>query len=250
MDPHTGYNLWASTYDADETGNPVLGAERAAMRDLLPPLRGRAVLDLACGTGHYALQAAQAGARRVVGADLSMGMLHQARDKVGHCWPLVLLVQADQACLPFGTRTFDVVIHAVGMGYAPDLRPVTAELARVLRPGGVAFVSDLHPQGVRQGWRRTFVHRAGAVRRQVDLRTYAHRLQDYHAAFEQAGLSIIRIIEPQIDETTRPFFAAAGALERYERYWGHPLLVIFELRRVGRIGNSSHGQFPEGPNAD
>jgi malonyl-CoA O-methyltransferase len=223
--------LWAATYDADAPGNPVLNAERTALEARLPSLKGQAVLDLACGTGHYALHAARASARLTVGVDLSAGMLRCARGKASSEGLPVALVQADQSRLPLATSTFDVAIQALGAGYTPDLRPVAAELGRVLRPDGQAFASDLHPQGVRRGWRRTFSYPDGRLRRETTLKAYPHQMEDYRAAFEQAGLSITHLLEPRIDARLRPLFIAADAMARYEQGRGLPLLVVFELRR-------------------
>jgi len=229
LDPQAGYDLWAATYDADAPTNPVVTAERRTMEARLPSFQGRVVLDLACGTGHYALRAAQAGARLTVGVDRSAGMLRQARSKAASL--PVALVQADQSRLPLASHAFEVVVHALGAGYAPDLRPLVAELARVLRPGGVGLVSDLHPDGVRRGWRRTFACQEGDTRRQVALKSHPHRMEDYRAAFEEAGLSIIEVVEPRIDEALRPIFAAADALAQYEQHQGQPLLVVFRVAR-------------------
>jgi len=195
-------------------------------------LKDQVVLDLACGTGHYTLRAARAGARLTVGVDLSAGMLRYAQGKAASEGLPVALVQADQSHLPLANSNFDVAIHALGAGYTSDVRLVAAELGRVLRPDGQAFASDLHPQGTRHGWRRTFSYLEGRVRRETTLKSYPHRLEDYRAAFEQAGLSITHLLEPRIDERLRPSFTSAHALARYEQVRGRPLLVVFELRRL------------------
>jgi ubiquinone/menaquinone biosynthesis C-methylase UbiE len=230
LDPRTGYDLWAATYDADQSGNPVLAAERMSVEPRLPSLTGQVVLDLACGTGHYALRAARAGARLVVGVDLSAAMLRQARRK-SEGLP-VALVQADQAHVPLIDGSLQVVVHALGAGYAPNLSAVASEMGRLLRPDGVAFVSDLHPEGLRRGWRRTFsfsVH--GRTRREAILQSYLHRMEDYRTAFDQAGLLIVQAAQPRIGAALRSLFVAADALPRYERYRDYPLLVVFELCR-------------------
>jgi ubiquinone/menaquinone biosynthesis C-methylase UbiE len=232
VDPQTGYDLWSATYDADEAGNPVLSLDRATLETYLPPLKGQGVLDMACGTGHYAVQAASAGARLAVGIDRSAGMLRQARDKAVERRTPVALVQAEQSRLPLASTSLDVVVHALGAGYTRDLGPLAGELARVLRPGGTALVSDLHPQGVQRGWRRTFSYYCG-TRRQAILKTYGHRMEEYRVAFEQAGLSIANMVEPCVNEALRPCFAAAGARTRYEQLVHQPLLVVFELQRSG-----------------
>jgi malonyl-CoA O-methyltransferase len=228
LDARTGYDLWAATYDADQPGNPVSAAERMSVEPRLPSSRGQAVLDLACGTGHYALRAGRAGARLAVGVDLSAAMLRQAQRK-SEGLP-VALVQADQTHVPLVDRSFQMIVHALGAGYAPDLSAVAGEIGRLLRPDGVAFVSDLHPEGLRRGWRRTFsfsVH--GGTRREAILQSYLHTLEDYRTAFDRAGLLIVQAVQPRIDAVLRPFFVAADAVTLYERYRDHPLLVVFEL---------------------
>jgi malonyl-CoA O-methyltransferase len=246
VDPRPGYDIWAATYDADAPGNPVLNAERSALEARLPALNDQAVLDLACGTGHYALHAARAGARLAVGVDLSAGMLRCAQAKAASEGLPVTLVQADQAHVPLADSAFDVAIHALGAGYTPDVRPVAAGLGRVLRPDGLALASDLHPQGVQRGWRRTFSAPEGRETTRwpavATLKAYPHQMEDYRAAFEQAGLSITHLLEPRIDERLRPAFAAANALERYEQAHGLPLLVIFELRQSRLAGRRLSGR--------
>src|SRR5688500_15932156 len=61
---------------------PLMRAEQQAMLATLPDLRGRRVLDLACGTGRYSTLAAQGGATQVVAADFSPAMLA----RVSHSW--------------------------------------------------------------------------------------------------------------------------------------------------------------------
>src|SRR5258707_10447274 len=70
------YALWAESYPP-YAHNRLMQIEQAAMLRLLPPLAGRSVLDLACGTGRYARIALECGAARVVGVDNSAAMLRR-----------------------------------------------------------------------------------------------------------------------------------------------------------------------------
>ena len=54
------YAQWASTYPP-HAHNVLMEAEQAAMTSLFPPMSGKIVLDLACGTGRYGLLAQNAG---------------------------------------------------------------------------------------------------------------------------------------------------------------------------------------------
>jgi demethylmenaquinone methyltransferase/2-methoxy-6-polyprenyl-1,4-benzoquinol methylase len=92
----------------------------------LPPQS--VVLDLACGTGDLS-RLAERRSYRVIGADLSAGMLaanHAATP----------LVEADCSQLPFGDGAFDGLVCGYALRNFTDLQSAFNEMARVLRPGG------------------------------------------------------------------------------------------------------------------
>jgi demethylmenaquinone methyltransferase/2-methoxy-6-polyprenyl-1,4-benzoquinol methylase len=89
---------------------------------------GALVLDLACGTGDLSRLGVRRG-YRVVGADLSAGML-AANTRV------TPLVEADAARLPFPDSAFDGIVCGYALRNFTDLAATLAESARVLRPGG------------------------------------------------------------------------------------------------------------------
>jgi ubiquinone/menaquinone biosynthesis methyltransferase len=90
------------------------------------------VVDLACGTGDLAQLAQSAGARNVVGIDLTLRMLTLARPRNRR----VHQVAADMGAVPLARATVDVVTTGYGLRNVPDLDVAIAEIARVLRPGG------------------------------------------------------------------------------------------------------------------
>jgi demethylmenaquinone methyltransferase/2-methoxy-6-polyprenyl-1,4-benzoquinol methylase len=97
------------------------------VRDLSLPPRS-VVLDLACGTGDFCRELAAAGLR-VIGVDLSFGMLAAARTDAP-------LVQADVLRLPFPDRGADGVTCGFALRNLVELPGFFDELARVVRPGG------------------------------------------------------------------------------------------------------------------
>jgi len=114
--------------------------KRAAVAELaLAP--GAVVLDLACGTGDLAAEAARAGAR-AVGVDLSAGMLREARRRL----PATTLVRAAGEALPLADASVDAVACGFALRNFVDLAAVLREVARVLRPEGrVALVEIDRP---------------------------------------------------------------------------------------------------------
>ncbi len=101
--------------------------------------RGQHVLDVACGTGVLARQAArQVGAEgRVVGLDRNDGMLEVARrSDSGIEWQFGMA-----EALPFPDAHFDAVVSQFGLMFFDDRTKALAEMWRVLRPGGCMAVA-------------------------------------------------------------------------------------------------------------
>jgi len=101
-------------------------------------VRGRRVLDVACGTG-YGLSVLGAEARTVVGADADLGSARTARHGTTGA-PHAVLV-SDGAQLPFGDGTFEVVTSFETLEHLCDRDSFLDEIRRVLAPGGVLILS-------------------------------------------------------------------------------------------------------------
>jgi SAM-dependent methyltransferase len=91
----------------------------------------RTVLDLACGSGAMSRELA-ADDRQVIGIDTSAAELAVAARRGPGPW-----VQGDIRRLPFRDGSIDAVTASLGLIVVPQLEQVLAEVARVLRPGGV-----------------------------------------------------------------------------------------------------------------
>jgi demethylmenaquinone methyltransferase/2-methoxy-6-polyprenyl-1,4-benzoquinol methylase len=110
----------------------TFGLDQSWRRDTIDALalpEGSLLLDLACGTGDLSRLAARRHGHRVIGADLSAGML--AANHSG-----APLVQADSTRLPFPDASFDGLVCGYALRNFTDLAAAFAETARVLRPGG------------------------------------------------------------------------------------------------------------------
>lgn len=103
------------------------------------------VLDVGCGTarGTARLKKRWRGAE-VIALDVSLPMLHQARKHAGWRKPFAR-VCADATALPFPDHSMDVVYSSLCMQWCDTPRPLLAECARVLRPGGFMVASTLGP---------------------------------------------------------------------------------------------------------
>ncbi|HEY1168669.1 MAG TPA: class I SAM-dependent methyltransferase [Candidatus Limnocylindrales bacterium] len=129
---------------------PLLGhlyrrvAEDVAL-ELSSRIRSRraTILDLGCGPGDLVVAISQRiRDARIVGLDLSPSMLLWASRHATTAERLRFIV-ADAAALPFGDASVDLVVSTLSLHHWPDPTDVFAEIARVLRPGGVALIYDL-----------------------------------------------------------------------------------------------------------
>jgi len=215
-----GYAKWAGDYD-DEV-NPLIAMEEPATLEALGDVAGKDVLDAACGTGRYAIRLAQAGAR-VCGVDASEAMLAVARRKRDELGLVADLGKGELTSLPFADESFDVAVCALTFCHLPDLRPATAELARVLRPGGRLVISDFHPFCLLIGW-RTCLRRPEAT---YMVENYLHLVQDYVAALLDSGFTLTGVREEVVDER----LGAIMSGEAIERFRGWPGALIIAARR-------------------
>ncbi|MFT3661030.1 MAG: class I SAM-dependent methyltransferase [Gordonia sp. (in: high G+C Gram-positive bacteria)] len=120
-------------------GSSTLDYDRALRAYLARP-GDRRILDVACGPGNYARDAARGltGDGAYVGLDFSTAMLAQAES--GNRLPRVTFVRGDAHRLPLRDDSFDTVVCLAALYLIPDPLPVLDEMARVLTPGGELIV--------------------------------------------------------------------------------------------------------------
>jgi SAM-dependent methyltransferase len=130
---------------------PMLDLNAGTARDLVDPYgwirsyEGKDVLCLAGGGGQQSAAFALLGSRVTV-LDLSETQLERDRRAAAHYSLTVRTEQGDMRDLSrFPDRSFDVVWHAHSITFIPDVRTVFAEVARVLRPGGIYHISCNNP---------------------------------------------------------------------------------------------------------
>jgi ubiquinone/menaquinone biosynthesis C-methylase UbiE len=178
---------------------------------LLGDVTGRVVLEVGCGGGQCTQWLASVGAR-VVGLDLSAGMLRQAPAGPQY-------VQADACALPVASGSVDVACSAFGaVPFVAEPREVMRELFRVLRPGGRWVFSVTHPMrwcfpddpgpgGLTVS--TSYFDRSAylevdddAVPSYVEThRTMGDRIRDLVAA----GFTVLDVVEPEWTDASQPW---------------------------------------------
>lgn len=157
---------------------------RAQGRKAVALAGGGTILDMPVGTAHFTVEAARRHPGIVVGADIAAGMLREARAQAARAAVAnIQPVQADAHHLPFRDGSFAAILCTNGLQVIPGLRPAVRELARVLAPGGILYVSVVTLPLSR------LVPRDAGER----LPTFARAGIDVAAALGDAGLYVSRV---------------------------------------------------------
>jgi ubiquinone/menaquinone biosynthesis C-methylase UbiE len=141
--PDAAWNAAADRYTdpalsfTDYFGSRII--ERLALRP------GAQVLDVCCGAGAVAIPAAAAVGRRghVVGVDSAERLLQEARRRAAEAHLANITWRADDLShLSFRDASFDAVVCAFGIYYAPDVKSAAERLWNLVRPGGRLLIAS------------------------------------------------------------------------------------------------------------
>ncbi|WP_458352719.1 class I SAM-dependent methyltransferase [Peribacillus frigoritolerans] len=125
----------------------VKGLEAAGewhvLKELIPNLRNKTVLDLGCGFGWHCRFAREQQASSVVGVDISDNMLQRARDKTDD--PCISYIKMPIEDIDFSGSEFDVVISSLAFHYIESFEAICKKVHDCLKPGGTFVFSVEHP---------------------------------------------------------------------------------------------------------
>lgn len=214
--PREAYRLWAEEYPPF-AHNLLMEVEERAVVELLPGVRGKLVLDLACGTGRY-MRLLRARGARAIGLDFSFEMLARSESEYPRA-------QGDMSRLPLRSASVEVIVCGLAVGHVVDLDSALQEMARVLTPHSTLVYSDFHAAGKALGWKRTF--RAG--KKTFAVQHYPRTQDEHSRAVRAAGLMVETIGAVHIT----PDLANADArAENFRARWGDtPLALVVRAQK-------------------
>lgn len=111
---------------------------------LLNPHQPKVMLDIATGTGDFALEALKLNPEKVIGIDISEGMLEVGKEKMKtkKVDNIINLQLGDSENLPFDEATFDAYTVGFGVRNFENLEKGLSEMLRVLKPNGHAVILE------------------------------------------------------------------------------------------------------------
>lgn len=212
------------------------------LRELLPDMNGKRVLDLGCGYGWHCKYAAENGAASVVGIDLSQKMIDKAREinadkKIDY---RVMAVEDFDYSARAGQ--FDLVISSLTLHYLSSFERICGQVAQCLARGGEFIFSVEHPIFTAHGaqeWHRNADGEAehwpvdnyfGEGLRHArflgeDVVKYHKTLTTYVNGLIESGFTITKLIEPQ------PEASMLDTIEGMRDELRRPMMLIVAARK-------------------
>ena len=182
MSIQRSYDRWAASYDRDQ--NLTRDLDASLTRERLNAMHFDSVLEIGCGTGKNTVFLSSI-ASRVCALDFSHGMLEQARAKI--LASNVRFVRSDLTRpWPAQSSAFDLLACNLVLEHIHDLKPVFAEAFRVMAPGGLFHVSELHPFRQYLGGRAQYLTDTG----RAEIAAHIHHISDFVQAAQAAGLKL------------------------------------------------------------
>ena len=123
------------------------------LKPLFPPLQGKTVLDLGCGYGWHCAFAAQQGAVRILGIDLSGKMIEEAKKRNAAKQIEYRICGIEEYEYP--ENMWDCVVSNLALHYIEDIADIFQKVHRTLKTNGVFIFNIEHPvftAGVGQDW--------------------------------------------------------------------------------------------------
>ena len=104
----------------------------------------KTMLDIATGTGDFAIEALKINPEKIVGVDISEGMLSFGQEKIKKMGleKTIQLQKGDSEKLPFSDNSFDAVIVSFGVRNFENLQKGLTDMFRVTKPGGYCLILE------------------------------------------------------------------------------------------------------------
>ena len=201
--------------------------EPFAERIALPP--GSRVLDVACGTGNVTIPLARRGST-VTGVDIAPNLLVQARERAMAEGLAIRFEEGDAEQLPYPEAAFDAVTTMFGAMFAPRPAVVAAEMARVLRPGGLLAMGNWTPAGFTGRMFRVGAHHAPAPGGLAPPVLWG----DAAIARERLGREFVEIRTEAVSLEFDLPMSPAAVVEFFRRYFGPSQMAFDRLDEGGR----------------
>src|SRR6185312_10935044 len=142
--PEPAYDLWSESYDA-QPDNLMLALDEDVFSKLISnsSFEGKIVVDVGCGTGRHWRKIMDKKPARLIGYDVSEGMLQMLKQKFPGAETHKL---QDDHLTGLENNGCDVIVSTLALAHILHPENAFNEWYRVLKPGGEIIITDYHPE--------------------------------------------------------------------------------------------------------
>ena len=223
-EPAAAYDIWALEYD-NQPDNLMLALDEELCSQLLQQtaLTGKVIADIGCGTGRHWSRLYEKHPSRLIGFDVSQGMLDILLQK----YPQAETGLLADVHLALPAASCDLILSTLTVAHIPDIGAAFAEWKRVLKPGGRMIITDYHPEALARGGQRTFREKD----RIIAIRNHVYPIYEIKEITRRLGLQTEKVIERTIDESMRSYYEKQNATALFQRFLGVPIIYGLQLKR-------------------
>jgi ubiquinone/menaquinone biosynthesis C-methylase UbiE len=227
--PENAYDLWSNSYDA-QPDNLMLVLDETVFSTLLNhiSIQNKTIVDVGCGTGRHWNKIYLKEPAKLIGYDVSKGMLRvlQAKFPSAEIYYLEnekLINSANESC--------DIIICTLAIAHIENINIAFAEWHRVLKPGGEIILTDYHPVLLEKGGNRTFDYNG----KKIAVKNYVYPLEKIRRLAKTFGFNELNFIEKKIDDSVKQYYEKQNALSVFERFNGTPVIYGMHLTKTDVI---------------
>ena len=223
--PQAAYNAWAKDYDS-QPDNLMLALDEEVFSALLNEvdIANSIIADIGCGTGRHWKKMFERKPQKLIGFDVSEGMLNMLQQKFANAETYLLV---NDKLSQLQNKSCDIVISTLTIAHIKNADAAIAEWNRILKPGGHIIITDYHPSALQKGAKRTFKH----DNKTVTVTNYVHTLANLRVIARQLHLQECRLIEREIDGSAKSFYEKNDALGVFEKWKGTPIIYGMCLKK-------------------
>jgi len=223
--PEDAYNIWASAYDS-QPDNLMLALDGEIFSDLIKDIivKEKIIVDVGCGTGRHWKKIIDNDCKKIIGYDVSEGMLAMLQKK----FPEAETHKLNSNSL-FGLEdeSIDIIISTLAIAHIENIEEAFKEWDRVLKPGGDIIITDYHPEALSKGGNRTFKYN----NQLIAVKNYIHSVANVKEITGQLHWQAKRFIEKKIDKSMIPYYKKQNALHVFEQFEGVPIIYGIHLKK-------------------
>ncbi len=224
--PEQAYDLWALSYD-DQPDNLMLALDEEIFSILIDDIsfKEKIIVDIGCGTGRHWKKLLSLQPKKLIGYDVSEGMLSMLKKK----FPGAETNNLDNNCLgKLDNESCDVIICTLTIAHIENLGEAMNEWNRVLKTNGEIVLTDYHPELLSKGGNRTFKHNEEIIA----VKNNIYTVDQIQKKAVQLGWKQICFSEKKIDESVKSYYEKHNALHLFRKFQNVPVIYGIHLKKI------------------